>query len=42
MTCSLLTRYIRPNGAAAMDIDLTIRDEISSIVRYFRIAIVSS
>lgn len=42
MTCSLLSRYIRPNGATAMDIDLTIRDEISSIVRYFRIAIVSS
>lgn len=42
MTCSLLSRYIRPNGATAMDIDLTIRDEISSIVRYFCIAVVSS
>lgn len=42
MTCSLLSRYIRSYGAAAIDIDLTIRDEISSIVRYFRIAAVSS
>jgi hypothetical protein len=42
MTCSLLSRYIRSNGATAMDIDLTIRDEISSIVRYFCIVVVSS
>jgi hypothetical protein len=32
MACSLLSRYVRQNGAAAADLGLAIRGEASSLV----------